>query len=464
MEKRILQDVLPPERSSRKIPARRPRSEPPREVEVEREEVFKPEPVKPVAKRSLFAEPRVTALPPRRPPIRERPAFLEEEPRKRRNYKPIIIWSLVFISIAIIIFAFSLIYSSATVKIAPKVESVMVDDTLTAKKTASAGDLQYEVMTITKETSENVTATPGAAINSYAKGMVVFYNTTKTAQKLLATTALSNTNGQIYKLDHTITIPAAKTVSGKLAAGSISMTITASAPGAAYNMNLFDLGGDFKVVAYKGSAKYDTIYARLKTDITGGLSGVKQNIAADVASSTKTHMEQTLTDQVLKDAKDQTPDGYILFDNANVLSFQMQPTKQVNTTTAALTEKATFYGIIFKKDAILKNIADKEMSKFNGGVINNEGLNDLNFTIVNKKDFKPQLGTPLTFSLKGTFSLIGKYPEAELKNALAGKNVHTISTLLADYGTISSADVIIRPFWKQTFPNDVNRITIESKQ
>lgn len=435
MEKRIVQDVVPPNRRSiRKIPIERERPK----IERPRDEVIE--------------EPILPPRPSRKPP------------RRKRSFKPLILTFSVILSLIVLVFAFSLIYASATIKVTPKKAEVSVSNTFTAKKDAKNNEIQYEVMTISKEMGEDVPATPGKPVETKAKGTITLYNTTKAAQKLVVSTSVSNVKGNVYKLDHTVTVPAAKTVSGKTVAGSVDVGITASKAGEDYNMNVFDLGGDFKIVNFKGTAKYDTIYGRLKTDIKGGRIGITQVVALDVASSTRKQIENSLLNEAIKEAKAQTPEGYILFDGAHTVAYEILPTTEVKSTVARMSEKITFYGIIFKKDSLLNYIAKDEVGTFNGGLINSQSLENLTFTIVNKKDFKPQAGTSLTFSLKGSFTLVGEFPTNDLKNALAGKDVHTISTLLAPYGTIASADVIIRPFWKHTFPNDTDKIAIELKQ
>lgn len=438
MEKKKLQDVVPPTRSIRNIVKDKPAA-------------------RRIPKSERFEEGETYTVEQYREEVLQ-----EEHPKRARSGRKLVITGIVVLSIAVLAFAFSLIYASATVKITPKSENVSVSGTYTAKKDAKPTELQYEVMTLTKQRGEVVPATSGEHVETKARGTVVLYNAySSSPQMLVVNTRLENTKGQIYRTEKAVTIPGYKNMEGRIVPGTIEVSVLASEPGSAYNMELTDLTGDFKVTAFKGDPKYEAFYGRLKSDITGGYVGVNKIIAPQVASSTRAQMRNQLKTDIIAEAKAQTPEGFVLYDDAIMVEFSSLANTQKTNQEVIMNEKATLYGVMLKEEELNKFIATKELQKFANGKVDGNGIEDLDFTIINSKDFNPRLGTQLSFSVKGDYRLIGEFPESELKSKLKGTTVKDIAGVLSQYGTISSADVILRPFWKRTFPLREDRITIE---
>jgi len=431
MERKIVQDVVPREKRT----IRAITKEPKKAVPVERE-TFEYENV---------------------PPRHVRP------PRQKKSLiSKAVLSSIIIVSVIILAFAFSLVYASATIKITPKTEEVTVSGTYTAKKEAKATELQYEVMTLSKQRGEVVVATNGDHVETKARGTVTLYNAYSSApQQLVVNTRLENTKGQIYRTDKAVTIPGYKTVDGRVVPGTVDVGVVASEPGSAYNLSTSHLIGDLKITAFKGDIKYEGFYARLKTDISGGYIGISKIIPPQVAETAKKKMREQLAADIVAEAKSQIPEGFVMFEDAFVIEYTSLPNTQKTTQEVILNEKATLYGVMFKKDTLNKHLASKELARFAKGKVVPEGIEDLQMDIQNEGTFNPKNGSAVTFAMKGSYKLVGTFPEDELKNKLKGTSVKDIGTVLSQYGTITSADVILRPFWKKTFPLREDRITIE---
>jgi hypothetical protein len=50
---------------------------------------------------------------------------------------------------------------------------------------------------------------------------------------------------------------------------------------------------------------------------------------------------------------------------------------------------------------------------------------------------------------------------AELKRTLAGKPKEELSSILSVYPSVATANVSVRPFWKNNFPDNSNKISIK---
>jgi hypothetical protein len=447
MERKIVQDIMPPrprittikKEKTRHIPVRKADDEPALTARRKGGDEDPPEP------------PRPPQQPRQGKPSRGTPS----------RFKKYIVSGVVVLSILVLFFAISLIYSSATVKVSPKIQAVSVDGAYTAKKDAKADELQYELMTITKQKSATVTASGSEHVSKKAKGRVILYNNySKDPQKLLVGTRIENTKGLIYKIDTAVTIPGLKVVSGVALPGSVEVSMTASEPGDKYNMKVTDLAGDFRIVGFKGDPKYEKFYGRLKTDVTGGLVGIEKKVDPATAATARNALRQSLLKEMIADAKAQVPADFIMFDNAYTISYQPLDNSQGAGNDVTLNEKGIFTAVLFKRDALARFTAPKEIQKFKGNA-KPDKLEDLDFKISNLANFRPADGMPLSFTLKGVFRLIGTFSSKDLRENLVNKRLDEVNSVLSKYGTINSADVILRPFWRRTFPDTADRINVE---
>lgn len=437
--KKIVQDIVPAERKSiRNIPIEH-------EIDL---------PIKKIRKKVTKLEKEIEEI--------SEPKVSEKRTSKKENKsktKYILSFIVVFICIAVIGLALSLSYSKATVTITPKVLNFNINGTFTAKKSAINDELGYDMITVSDEVHEEVSATSGPSILTKAKGTVIIYNNySATSQILVAGTRLSNANGLIYRTTTTVSIPGKKTTPG-----SASVAIIADQAGADYNINVTDLKGDFKLIGYKGTSKYDGFYARLKTNITGGFLGTKMIINPDIQKSTILSLQNLLKDKVIAKLKSSVPTGYMLYDSAISVEFATSAPTMNNTNKADIAVKAVAYGAIFKIDSLIKYIAGNEIKKFPSDTYNIKGPKELDFKVSNIKDFSAKKGNPLIFTLRGPISVIGTLSENKLKNDLIGIKLKDSGLVFSKYPSIGNAYALITPFWMRSFPNSIDNIIIEYK-
>ncbi len=420
--KNIVQDVIPSEeRTIRRIPVR------PAETPVRMS--------------------RVRAIPP--------PARL---PVRRSRFSGIVVsFLVVFFGIAVIAVALSLLYSKASVTITPKTANFDVKGTFTAKKEPGY-PLAYDVTTSSETAQQTINAADGPLIQTKAKGTVYLYNEQKVPQKIVAGTRLSNASGKIYRTTSTVTIPAMGS-----ARGAISVGVIADQAGAQYNMSLNDTDISFKVVAYKGGEKYSVVYGKLKTAVSGGFSGSKKVISPAAQSAAVESLKESLKTKLVSRAKEQVPKDHIFYDNAYTIEYDIPEPAASDKNTAVILVKGTINAVTFKKDALLKAVAGKELDKFAAPTYRVDMMEDLSFFIINAKDFSPKKGIPLIFSLKGPITIVGTFSEAALKNELKGTYLKQSNAIFSRYPAIANAYALITPFWMRSFPNSPEKISIEIK-
>ncbi len=387
-------------------------------------------------------------------------------PRKRSGTRTflLIIMGIVVI-VAIAGYIASVYFSRASFTIVPKVVPFTVDSTYISQSVPGKGVLVYEIATMKGDSSVTVPAADGSKISTSAKGKVTLYNSfSAQSQRLIAGTRLSNDTGRIYRLASSVVIPGYTASGSRTTPGTVSAMITADQPGQSYNVVKTDPVSDLNIVAYKGSAKYDSIYARLATDVTGGFVGVKKTINPGLLASTTADLQSRIVTELLAKLKSSVPAGYVMYPKAYVSSFSAPVIGGTDAKSATVTLQGTVYGILFKRSDLVSRVAGEEaVSSFGNFEYETPGLESLDFSIANAKDFSPEKKNTLIIKLKGDAMLVGSIPVDQIKQKLAGLSLTETSTVLHSYKPIiefEKSSGSVTPPWSHV-PGDADRITIE---
>ena len=229
---------------------------------------------------------------------------------KKVNKIKLAIWILAILCIIALFFSISMLFTSATIVIKPKIQPVTVSNKIyTAKlKTNSAQDLPFEVISISESSYQTVEATGEKHAEVKASGSVTIFNSYNGSdQKLATSTRLALSDGQIYRLDNAVIVPGLKKNNGKDLPGSITANITADKAGDSYNVKASDLTESFKIVSFKGTPKYNTFSATLNTDLTGGFIGQRKTITPEKEQEMTSTLKSDLQKTVLADLKSKKP-------------------------------------------------------------------------------------------------------------------------------------------------------------
>lgn len=381
--------------------------------------------------------------------------------KKHRTSWALVTFIILIVSIGLITAAVSLAFSRGTIVIKPKSVAVNVSTSLIARENATTPDLPYQTITATDEDTTTIPVTVGTGTEKKATGTVTLYNNMSTSpQKLVVDTRLSDVTGRIYRLMWSVVIPGQHTVAGKIVPGSISVDIMADKPGPEYNATLADLSGDFKIVGFKGTPKYDKFYGRLTKNITGGALGKSIIPNATVQKTAEATLKENLTARLIAQAKTMVPKGYIHYDDAYSIDFTPIPSVMSTSSagTATIGMRAKYTGYIFPEDALARAFARDQIEQFPIDGYRIDGLDSLTFkpgtSSANSKNI-------LNFSLKGNMKIVGIFSDEKLKKDLAGVSLDDSASVIKRYSTIGGAYAKIFPVWMKSFPDSPDRITIE---
>jgi hypothetical protein len=367
------------------------------------------------------------------------------------------LWLSIFFLIIIFFFVFSFVFSGVKIKVTPKQEAVLISGEFTAFRDAQSGELSFDVMTLGRDVSIEVVATGEEFVEEKASGKIVIYNDYSSAgQKLIDNTRFETPNGLIFRIKEGVTVPGQKVVDGKTVPGSIEVNVFADEAGENFNIGL----SDFTIPGLKSDPRYSKFYARSKTVMSGGVSGMVRKASDSDLEKASRDLESQLESEILVEAMSVKPEGFILLDNAFVIESDLK-TANGSDGSVVVTKSATFYGLIFNEKEFAEFVADKTVSSYDGSLVELVETDSLVFEM----DASDKANLPNTesvnFELNGNTKVVWTFDEEALIESLKGQSKNDVDSILSRYTGIESAEVVVRPFWKRTIAENDKKIKLE---
>lgn len=376
--------------------------------------------------------------------------------RKPINPK-FVIWLIAIICLLALFFGVSIIFSSATVVITPRTEKIIfANDTYTAKSDSlGVADLSVEILKVEQTLSETIDATQDKDVSQKATGKIVIYNNYSTApQRLINNTRFEANNGKIYRLSNSVVVPGQKKSEGQIIPGSIEVTVFADQAGENYNLKLADLTGDFKIPGFKGDPRYQSFYARQKTDIIGGFVGKKRVVADSLRKETEDIIKTKLQEQLLKELYAVKPENYLVFKDGYSINYELLDDIAVDSSKVKLSLKGSLSGYAFNSSKLAKYLATDKIIGFDGLLTEFVPLENLVATFTVKNNI-------FDLKLNGEANIKWLYDSEGIKKDLAGKSSSEVKVVLQKYrDSILGMKVIFKPVWTRYFPDNLNKIRI----
>ena len=419
--------------------------------------------------RPLSRKPRAAAVEAEQPqPIPKRrttraaaplPREIPFEPTENKSSSRYAIWWIAGICVVGFLFSISFIFEHASVTVTPKQVPLVFDttDSFTAQKDAISADaISYTVMKLSGDESVKIPGTPSASDSIASRGLVVLYNAlTPTPYKLIKSTRLQTSDGRIYRIANAVSIPGYTMSGSAVVPGSIEVEAVADVPGAAGNLDKSDL----TLPAFAGKPQFSKIYARTKTAMKGGASGASYTVSTDAAQLAMSTLKTKLQASLIAKAKVQVPDGYIFYEGATLFTSDDSPqTPSSPTSDVPVGLSGTLSAYLIKQDTLVKAIAQKYASQYQGEPVSIPKLSSL--TLAPTEVLQPNSESSFTFTLSGNVNLVWDVDQNALKQMIAGQKKSTFDSILSSMTAIDKADMVIKPFWKQSFPKDVKRIAV----
>lgn len=372
-----------------------------------------------------------------------------------------LIWLIGAICAGFLIYVLGNFFSGATLSVTPKSQVAMINQSFTAKPNAPTGSFSYKPYSLLKDKDAVVSADGEKFVEARASGKIIIYNNySSTAQRLVKNTRFETPDGLIYKISDSVTVPGRHTVSGQIVPGSIEVTVAAESTGPDYNIGLTD----FTIPGFKSnSSRYSAFYARSKTTMTGGRSGMEKYVSDAKLKETRSKLDSDLRVELLAEARANMPTDSLFYDSAYRISFEPINTTASSTGGNSVTvrERARLTAYFIKRADLAQAVAGEAISDFNNVPVILQGDDKLVFKLLSKDLVDATIVGPIDFSLKGSATIIWQIDREKISASLAGKNKKEVSAIVATFPAVFKADAVIRPFWKSVFPKSQKSIKIK---
>jgi hypothetical protein len=240
--------------------------------------------------------------------------------------------------------------------------------------------------------------------------------------------------------------------------GQIEINIYGSVAGTEYNSDPLD----FKIVGFKGTPKYNKIYARSKGAIIGGFIGKAPDVAPADKMIAESDLKISLRTKLLQEAVNQIPEGFILYKDAVFLNADDSGISSVynKDNSVTLTQNGTLYGILLNKQELTKKIAEDNVEKYDGSDVYLPNIKNLIFSLSNKDNVSFNNLQNINFNLSGSTSIVWRLDVNKFTGDLLGKSKKEFSQLLSQYPNINSATLTLRPIWRMSIPDKMKDIKV----
>jgi hypothetical protein len=363
------------------------------------------------------------------------------------------ILSAVLTALIVLFLLVSYVFNSATIEITPKAFNIKANTSFDFLNTETLED--YQIIQIKKEATKQIEKSEVKKNNTKASGVITIYNNfNENNQKLVKNTRFESSNGKIFRVPESIVIPG-KTSTGP---GSITVKVTADSFGPDYNIP----ASKFKIPGFKGSARYDAFYAESKTSMIGGSSGESSSYSSEDIESTDMILRSEIRELIKKDIPSIYKKDFSVIYDTNFIEYSDNKSRLISGEDTKYTVSANVGIILVKDDVIAKNLSKKYINNYAEEMVTVKDLSKLKMSVsTTTKDFKNKINV----NFFGDADLIMKIDEKELKTSLSNKNntKEEFVAVLSKFTEIKQAVPKIFPPWVKTFPKNINKIEIVTK-
>ena len=385
----------------------------------------------------------------------ERPLVEELEMEKTKKSRFLFKLIISFL-ILILLGAFGYValnrVSTATINISPFKETLAIDSRLRAHANTTADGLPFEIAQLSAEESGLVTATGITSGGQKASGKITVYNNYGSApQKLIANTRFQTSDGKVYRIKGAISVPGM---------GLLEATVYADQAGEEYNIG----PSDFTLPGLKGGPRFEKVFAKSKTTMSGGASGNARVVKKEDIDSVRTAVNEKLKNRLTETLSKQKPEGYVLFSGAVKIEYIENPDNPKVGDSAgrsmAFKTKGSAIGYLFKKDALSKALVDDKSGDLKKAPKNEpvavDNVESLDFSLISADSNNKEI----TVRLKGNADFVWVVDTAKLLEELMDFKGKDYNYFFQNYPSVLGAIIVQSPKWWKNLPKDKSRIKI----
>ncbi len=421
---------------------------------------------------------RAPEMDPYAPVRHEHDPYIEGE-RNSSGERP---WLYIALSIGALIVTsavvLSFMFAGASVTAYPKQDTVVANTTFLAATTGENGALPFEQLVLERTATKSVPAQAEQDVEERASGKIMVFNAyAETPQRLIKNTRFQSEGGKIFRIKESIEVPGKKSDTEP---GSVEVSVYAEEPGEEYNI----ASGNFTVPGFAKLPQEGKVYAKSSAAMVGGFKGKRRTVEDSARQNALKELEQQLRDELLAAAFESSdkPQGYYLFKEAVFFEFNPLPDEVSGDDQVTVSLTGKIHSVLFPEAPFAQKIASLTIGSYTGTPIHIDNPYDLAVTVT------PSMSTPIAESagtgeesseggaspawqatafdvkVEGKAHFIWEFDEKKLAEDLAGKEKSVLDVLeggiLEAYPGIDRINATVRPFWKSTFPAEVQDIVV----
>lgn len=381
------------------------------------------------------------------PPAYEAPRERARRPRSNKKFPfgtALIALVVVAGSVGVLHF-----FSGATVQVTPQRNTAYVSAEMTATK--GQGELPYEVVVVEKIATNSVEAESTVEANDPATGTITIYNAQPNSQQLIKNTRFETPSGLIFRIKDSVVIPAGT----RNAPGSITASVYSDEGGEKYNIP----ASDFTVPGLKGGKSFDLVYAKSTEPMTGGFAGTRPSVSEATRTAEVAKMEAALRTDIQGELEGKLKEGYMTLPGAYTITLETLPDAPGQGGKVDVRLRAVMKAFTIPNAALAKALAYQIAGGFSGQPITVEDSKNLTFSAITPES--PDAVESYSFKIEGNTTLVWGIDEVEVAGAVAGKSRENARVIVGGLPSVDRANMVLRPFWASTFPDDPEKIKVE---
>jgi hypothetical protein len=151
-----------------------------------------------------------------------------------------------------------------------------------------------------------------------------------------------------------------------------------------------------------------------------------------------------------------------VYEDAVTFTYESLPATEYGDSLATIKEKARLNVPMFKEDTFAKYIADLSIADYDNESVYLLDPHAFTFSYTDPQTALTDIATlqTLDFTLTGNTKVVWRFDPDKLKSDLAGIEKVQATNVFTSYPSIGNAQAEVRPFWKSTFPENTEDITI----
>lgn len=385
------------------------------------------------------------------------PSF--KKPKKKNKLFHIILFCLILI---ILVYFLSNFFEKTNIVIEEKEQTINLSSDKFNLLKSKNPQIGFEVMIINDKDSKEIILTDSEEVSNYATGIVTLYNEySAKPQTISARSYLADSSGKTYRTDKVVTIPGYKTEKNKIIPGQVPVSITAFLPGDTYNTNSMS----FNFSAYKGTNKFNKIYAKTTKPISGGAQGLVYVLSASDKGNIKAFADTSFRTRIMKKTEAEVPKGYILYKEASNFSYSLNDSEKFKTPNSKIQIYGSVNALLLKEDDLINAIIKKKLPDISEEEKNEiviTQLKDLNFKFTNTDQIISKSIDNVGIELTGDLKFMWKPNKDILKTKILGLDKNQIANIFKLDPGIRSANIRIFPPWNKYLPNNPEKINIKT--